>query len=271
MPELPEVETTRRGLAPHVTGQTVARVVVRDGRLRWPVPAELPELLQGQRVERLERRAKYLLFHTARGSLLMHLGMSGSLRVVQADQPVGKHDHLDIALASGWIVRFNDPRRFGCALWLPAGEGGHALLDALGPEPLGEGFSGDYLYQRSRGRRGPVKNFLMDNHIVVGVGNIYAQESLFLSGIRPTRPAGKISRKAYGELAAHVKEVLARAIEMGGTTLRDFVNSEGKPGYFQQTLNVYGRAGEPCRVCGAELEGLRVGQRGTTYCPVCQR
>lgn len=271
MPELPEVETTRRGLAPHAEGRTVVRVVVRDPRLRWPVPPELPALLAGQAVERLERRAKYLLFRTAAGTLLMHLGMSGSLRLVPAGQPPGRHDHLDLELDSGWVVRFNDPRRFGCALWLAAGECGHPLLDALGPEPLGDDFDGDYLYRRSRGRSAAVKSFLMDNHVVVGVGNIYAQESLFLSGIRPTRPAGKVSRAAYRALAEHVKQVLARSIEMGGTTLRDFVNSEGKPGYFQQTLNVYGRAGEPCRVCGTALAGLRVGQRGTTYCPACQR
>lgn len=271
MPELPEVETTCRGILPHVLGRTIRQVRVREPRLRWPIPSDLPARLQGRVVESLERRAKYLLFRVEGGHLMVHLGMSGSLRVVPPEAAPGRHDHWDIELQDGLTLRYNDPRRFGCALWLPGDTPSHPLLASLGPEPLTDTFDGDYLFAASRGRKVAVKSFLMDNHVVVGVGNIYAQESLFLAGVRPTRPAGRVTRAEYGRLATHVREVLTRAIAMGGTTLRDFVGGDGKPGYFQQTLNVYDRAGLACPRCGALLKGLRVGQRGTVYCPGCQR
>ncbi|MFV0275918.1 MAG: bifunctional DNA-formamidopyrimidine glycosylase/DNA-(apurinic or apyrimidinic site) lyase [Parahaliea sp.] len=271
MPELPEVETTRRGIAPHAQGQPVREVVVREPRLRWPVPPQLPALLAGQRIERIERRAKYLLFHTAAGTLLVHLGMSGSLRVIQGVAPApGRHDHVDLVLAGNCLLRYNDPRRFGCWLWLAPGED-HPLLAALGPEPLSADFDGDRLYRRSRGRKGPVKSFIMDAHVVVGVGNIYANEALFLAGIRPERAAGRLSRARYEHLADCIKQVLTCAIDQGGTTLRDFVGGDGKPGYFAQQLLVYGRAGEPCKRCGGVLRERRLSQRSTVYCVTCQR
>lgn len=270
MPELPEVETTRRGVEPHVTGRRVRRVVVREPRLRWPVPRDLPQRIAGRTICRVERRAKYLLFHTAAGSLLMHLGMSGSLRMVGPDRPPGKHDHLDIELAGDLLLRYNDPRRFGCCLWLEPGET-HPLLAGLGPEPLSDDFDGEYLYRLSRGRRGPVKPFVMDQKVVVGVGNIYASEALFAAGIRPDRAAGRISRDRYDALATEIKQVLTYAIGRGGTTLRDFVGGDGKPGYFARELAVYGRDGEPCKRCGKSLKISRLGQRSTVYCVVCQR
>lgn len=271
MPELPEVETTRRGVLPHVAGRRVLEVLVREPRLRWPVPADLPAVLGGQRVERIERRAKYLLFHTTAGTLLVHLGMSGSLRVLPGTVPAPtRHDHIDVVLEGGSVLRFNDPRRFGCFLWLAPGEA-HPLLAHLGPEPLSPDFDGELLYRRSRGRRGPVKSFIMDGRIVVGVGNIYANEALFLSGIRPDRAAGRIGRDRYLRLAINIKQVLTSAIEQGGTTLRDFVGSDGKPGYFAQQLFVYGRGGEPCKACGEPLRERRLGQRTTVYCVTCQR
>ncbi|MEP4145727.1 MAG: bifunctional DNA-formamidopyrimidine glycosylase/DNA-(apurinic or apyrimidinic site) lyase [Halioglobus sp.] len=270
MPELPEVETTRRGVEPHVKGRIVKRMLVREDRLRWPIPADLPALFQGQRIEYVERRAKYLLFHTATGALLVHLGMSGSLRLVAPSEQPARHDHFDIEMVGDNVLRYNDPRRFGCCLWVPRGET-HSLLDSLGPEPLSDSFDGAFLYQRSRGRKGPVKSFLMDQKIVVGVGNIYANEALFFAGIRPTRAAGRISKARYQRLADEVKRVLTSAISQGGTTLRDFVGGDGKPGYFAQQLYVYGREGEPCKHCGEKLQESRISQRTTVYCVACQR
>ncbi len=270
MPELPEVETTRRGVEPHITGRKVRGVVVREPRLRWPVPADLPGRLAGQRIGAVERRAKYLLLHTDEGSLLLHLGMSGSLRVVAPGKPPGKHDHLDIEFDGDVVLRYNDPRRFGCCLWLDAGQT-HPLLAHLGPEPLSDAFDGDYLYRLSRGRKGPVKPFVMDQKVVVGVGNIYAAEALFAAGIHPHRPAGRISAARYQRLAEEIKQVLTYAIGRGGTTLRDFVGSDGKPGYFAQELAVYGRDGQACKRCGEMLKISRLGQRSTVYCVTCQR
>ena len=270
MPELPEVETTRRGVEPYSVGRRVVQVKVREPRLRWPVPDELPQRLEGQRIDRVERRAKYLLFTTTAGQLMVHLGMSGSLRVVNQNEPPSYHDHLDIVFDDGRALRYNDPRRFGCCLWLEPGEP-HKLLANLGPEPLRDEFDGELLYRRSRGRKGAVKQFIMDGKIVVGVGNIYANEALFFAGIRPDRAAGRISRARYVRLAVEIKRVLTSAIEQGGTTLRDFVGGDGKPGYFAQQLRVYGRTGQPCRVCSTPLREQRLGQRSSVYCVVCQR
>ena len=270
MPELPEVETTRAGLAPHLEGRRVRSVLLRRPDLRWPIPHEVGERLPGQRVAAVRRRAKYLLFDTDAGSALLHLGMSGSLRVLPAKTPVREHDHVDIALDSGRVLRFNDPRRFGCLLWQPPGET-HALLRGLGPEPLSEAFDGDYLFERSRGRSAPVKTFLMDQKVVVGVGNIYAAEALFAAGISPLRAAGKVSRERYVLLADAVQRILAHAIARGGTTLRDFIAPDGAPGYFEQELAAYGRGGEPCPRCGRPLKQAMIGQRALVWCVHCQR
>jgi formamidopyrimidine-DNA glycosylase len=269
MPELPEVETTRRGIEPHCLERRVTRVVVRDSRLRWPVPADLPLRLRGQRIGAVRRRAKYLLLDTGNGTLLIHLGMSGSLRVVPRDAAPARHDHVDLQLESGRALRFNDPRRFGCMLWLQPGEL-HPLLARLGPEPLSEDFDGEHLHRLSRGRRGAVKQFIMDGQVVVGVGNIYANEALFHAGIRPDRAAGRISRQRYERLSDEIKQVLTYAIARGGTTLRDFVGGDGKPGYFARELFAYGRGGEPCKRCGTALREKRLNQRNTVYCIVCQ-
>ena len=270
MPELPEVETTRRGLAPHLEGKRIREVVLRRPDLRWPIPPEIQEILPGRRIVEIRRRAKYLLLDTDAGSALLHLGMTGSLRVLPASTPISAHDHVDFALSSGRVMRFNDARRFGCLLWQPAGET-HELLQALGPEPLSEDFHGDYLHERSRGRSAPVKTFLMDQRIVVGVGNIYAAESLFRAGISPLRAAGKVSRERYVMLAQSVKEILAHAITRGGTTLRDFITPDGAPGYFEQELSAYGRGGLPCQNCGRPLKYRDIGQRASVWCGHCQR
>ena len=270
MPELPEVETTRRGLAPHLEGKRIRDVVLRCPDLRWPIPPEIKQALPGQRIAAVRRRAKYLLLDTDAGSALLHLGMTGSLRVLPASTPLNPHDHVDFALSSGRVMRFNDPRRFGCLLWQPAGET-HELLQALGPEPLSEAFDGDHLFERSRGRTAPVKTFLMDQRIVVGVGNIYAAESLFRAGISPLRAAGKVSRERYVLLAQAVKEILAHAITRGGTTLRDFISPDGAPGYFEQELSAYGRGGLPCPNCGRPLKYRDIGQRASVWCGHCQR
>ncbi len=268
MPELPEVETTLRGIAPHIQGRCVTQLVIRQPRLRWPIPADLP--LLGQKLVRLERRGKYLLLEFERGTALIHLGMSGSLRIVSADEPALFHDHFDIAFGER-VLRYCDPRRFGCLLWEPGDISQHALLRDLGPEPLTDDFTPAYLYQRSRKRTQAVKQFIMDSKIVVGVGNIYANESLFMAGIKPIRKAGALTRKNCEELVEHIKFVLQRSITKGGTTLRDFVGGDGKPGYFQQQLLVYGRGGEPCVNCKKPLKEVRMADRTTVYCVVCQR
>ena len=270
MPELPEVETTRLGLAPHLEGRRITAVTLRRPDLRWPIPGEIAALLPGQAILGLRRRAKYLLLDVGPGSALLHLGMSGSLRLVPEDTPVAKHDHVDIALDSGQVLRFRDPRRFGCLLWQPGGST-HELLRTLGPEPLSPAFHGAYLFARSRQRQASIKTFLMDQDTVVGVGNIYAAESLFRAGIAPGLAAGEVSRERYGRLARAVKEILAQAIIAGGTTLRDFIHPDGRPGYFQQELFVYGREGQPCLICGRELSGHRLGNRATVWCGVCQK
>jgi len=271
VPELPEVETTRRGVSPLLEGRRVSAVSVRDARLRRPVPPALPALLGGQRLGRVRRRAKYLLFDFERGTLIVHLGMSGSLRVVTPETPLLPHDHVEIAFDGGRCLRLRDPRRFGLVLWTDAPPESHALLAHLGPEPFAEAFSASYLYALSRGRRGAVKNFIMDARVVVGVGNIYASESLFRAGIHPARPAGRVSLARYAALAGHVREILGEAIEAGGTTLRDFVRNDGEPGYFRHNLKVYGRAGEACCNCHAPLRMRVIGQRSSFFCAACQR
>ncbi|MGY0505734.1 bifunctional DNA-formamidopyrimidine glycosylase/DNA-(apurinic or apyrimidinic site) lyase [Luteimonas sp. e5] len=270
MPELPEVETTRRGLEPHLLGRQVRAVELRRPDLRWPIPAQLPALLAGARIHAVRRRAKYLLLDTTAGSALWHLGMSGSLRVLPGDIPPRLHDHVDVLLDDGRILRFNDPRRFGCLLWQAPGEL-HPLLRGLGPEPLADEFDGDHLFRRARGRRSAVKTMLMDQAVVVGVGNIYAAEALFAAGIDPRRQAGRISRERYRRLAEAVKHILGHAIERGGTTLRDFISPDGLPGYFEQELLVYGRGGQLCRACGTRLREVQLGQRSSVWCPSCQR
>ncbi len=270
MPELPEVEVSRLGIAPHLVGHTIDNIVIRQPMLRWPIPEDVLNTQQ-QPISGVRRRAKYLFIDTPVGSIILHLGMSGKLRVVSANHPVQKHDHLDIVLDSGQCLRLNDPRRFGACLWQPLDEEPIALLQNLGPEPLTDDFDGEHLFSLSRGKSVAVKNFIMDNHIVVGVGNIYANESLFLSGIDPRRAAGKVSKKRYMRLAENIKLVLAKAIEQGGTTLKDFTRADGNPGYFAQHLRVYGRAGEPCEECGRIIKSSVIGQRNTFYCVSCQR
>ena len=276
MPELPEVETTRRGIAPHVEGREIREVIVRERRLRTPVPEGLENALVGARIGDLGRRAKYLLIPllgtepAAERTLLWHLGMSGSLRVARLGDLPRKHDHVDLVLDGGAILRYHDPRRFGFVDWLAGNVLSDPRLARLGPEPLSPDFDGERLYAMSRGRRIAVKPFLMDNAVVVGVGNIYASEALFLAGIDPRRAAGRISLERYQRLAAAVREVLAAAITQGGTTLRDFVSGTGEPGYFAQRLNVYGRDGQACRRCGAELRLITLGQRASVFCGRCQ-
>jgi formamidopyrimidine-DNA glycosylase len=270
MPELPEVETTRLGISPHLLGKRIAGLVIRQPQLRWPIPQSLVVGLPGQRIDSIARRAKYLLVNTRAGSAVLHLGMSGSLRVLDADAEPGKHDHYDWLLDSGRILRFTDPRRFGSLLWQPPNST-HELLARLGPEPLGDDFSGDHLWRLSRGRSASVKTFIMDQAIVVGVGNIYAAEALFAAGIHPRRKAGSVSRARYAALAEAIRRILGYAIERGGTTLRDFISPDGVPGYFEQELFVYGRVGDPCRNCGTTIRSITLGQRSTFYCTRCQR
>jgi formamidopyrimidine-DNA glycosylase len=275
MPELPEVETTRRGLAQHLEGRRVLTVTLRRPDLRWPIPGEIETLLPGQTIRAIRRRAKYLLMDTDVGSAIWHLGMSGSMRVLPADTAVQAHDHVDLSImdktqATPRVLRFNDPRRFGCLLWQAPGET-HELLRELGPEPLEDDFDGSYLFERSRGRRAPVKAFLMDQRIVVGVGNIYAAEALFAAGVSPLRAAGKVSRERYDLIAAEIRRILAYAIRRGGTTLRDFLSPDGAPGYFEQELSAYGRGGEPCPRCGRPLKEAMLAQRATVWCGHCQR
>ncbi|WP_353979885.1 bifunctional DNA-formamidopyrimidine glycosylase/DNA-(apurinic or apyrimidinic site) lyase [Salinicola endophyticus] len=271
MPELPEVETTRRGIAPHVEGREIVEVIVRSRSLRVPVPVDLEAALIGARFGELARRAKYLLLPVGDRSLLWHLGMSGSLRLARVGDLPKKHDHVDVVVEGGAILRYHDPRRFGFVDWLAPDVASDPRLARLGPEPLSPDFDGARLYTLSRGRRAAIKPFIMDNAVVVGVGNIYASEALFMAGIDPRRAAGRVSRERYARLAEAIKTVLAAAITQGGTTLRDFVSGSGEPGYFAQRLNVYGRGGEPCRECGHLLRQVTLGQRASVYCPICQR
>lgn len=269
MPELPEVETTRRGIDPHVVGQAITRIIVRQPKLRWPVPAEIQQLV-GATFSHTTRRGKYLLLETQYGTALIHLGMSGSLRICGADSPPEKHDHVDIVLGSGMALRLRDPRRFGAVLWAGCGEL-HPLLVSLGVEPLEDEFSGDYLHARADRRQVSIKEFIMNAQVVVGVGNIYANESLFMAGIDPRRTAGSVPLAQLRQLAEAIRIVLARAIGQGGTTLRDFVREDGQTGYFQMELQVYGRGNEPCTQCATPLQHIRQGQRSTWYCPRCQQ
>ena len=272
MPELPEVETTRRGLRPHSEGRRLERLVIRERRLRWPVAADAEAQVAGRLIREVGRRGKYLLFRLdADITMMLHLGMSGHVRVVPQSHSLRPHDHLDFCLDSGEVLRFNDPRRFGSLHVTADLPEMHPLLARLGPEPLAAAFHGDYLYQAARGRRVAVKSFIMNSQVVVGVGNIYATESLHRAGIHPARPAGRIARHRFEHLAAAIRAVLTEAIRAGGTTLRDFSGTDGVPGYFQQTLDAYGRGGEPCRQCGRRLRESRLGQRATVYCPACQR
>lgn len=268
MPELPEVETTRRGIAAHVIGRRIRAVVVRNAALRWPVPEDLAVRLSGRTVRAVRRRGKYLLLDADGGSLIMHLGMSGSLRIVRMSDTPRRHDHLDIVFDDGRALRLHDPRRFGAVLWSERPEA-HRLLRGLGPEPWDA--TAEYLHGRSRGRRQAVKSFIMDSRTIAGVGNIYASESLFEAGVRPRRAAGRVSLEEYARLAAAIVEVLERSIRLGGTTLRDFVSATGEPGYFRQTLGVYERQGRPCRTCGTAIKRLVMVGRASYYCPHCQR
>ena len=270
MPELPEVETTRRGVQPHAEGRTLTRLVVRNPRLRQPVPEALAARIEGRRLLRVSRRAKYLLLDFGSGTVIVHLGMSGSLRVVAADEAPGAHDHLDFVFGER-ALRLRDPRRFGLVLWQEGEAGTHPLLARLGPEPLDAGFDAGWLYRASRGLRAPIKHVLMDSARVVGVGNIYASESLFRARIHPLEPAAALGPARCARLVAAVRETLTAAIEAGGSTLRDFVGGDGRPGYFQQQYFVYGRDGDPCRVCGSTIRRIVSGQRATYFCPRCQR
>jgi formamidopyrimidine-DNA glycosylase len=270
MPELPEVETTRRGILPHLLGHRIQEIVVRDRRLRWPVPKNLNAKLQGRKISEVSRRGKYLLLATDAGTLIMHLGMSGSLRVLTCDTPPEKHDHVDIVLDNQQCLRLRDPRRFGAVLFTDSDPLQHELLRDLGPEPLSADFNAEYLFAKSRKRKACIKVFIMDSHIVVGVGNIYANEALFAAGIHPRRAAGKVTRAQYDLLVNAIKQVLHAAIKAGGTTLRDFTRSDGKPGYFRLSLQIYGREGEPCPQCGKPITHAVIGQRSSYYCTHCQ-
>jgi len=271
LPELPEVETTRRGLAPYVRKRRIAALAVYEPRLRWPVARDLPRKLAGQRIVRLGRRAKYLLLGLESGTLLLHLGMSGNLRAVPADTPRLAHDHFDLLLDSGLALRFNDPRRFGSLLYTRGAPAAHRLLAGLGPEPFSAAFDADYLFRITRGRRLALKQLLMNSRLVVGVGNIYASEALFRARLRPGRQARTLSRADAARLVRAVRAVLRQAIRAGGTTLRDYLGADGAPGYFRQRLYVYERRGRPCRRCGTPVRGITQGQRSTYYCPSCQR
>ncbi len=269
MPELPEVETSRRGIEPWIVDTTIADVRIHDRRLRWPVARGIESKLRGQSIESVGRRAKYILINTESGTAMLHLGMTGSVFIVDQGAPAAIHDHIDIELDSGKMLRYRDPRRFGSFHWT-RDPSQHPLLEKLGPEPLSGDFDADYLYRTSRGRKVSIKQFVMNSHVVVGVGNIYASESLFLAGINPKRAAGRVSRERYGRLVAAIKDVLRRAIRAGGTTLRDFYGGDGEPGYFKQQLEVYDRDGEHCRLCNMIITSIVQGQRSTYYCKRCQ-
>ena len=270
MPELPEVETTLRGIAPHVTDRTILECVLRTEKLRWPLDSTLCHILPGQKIYRVERRAKYLLLGCDHGTIILHLGMSGSLRIVPAGATEQKHDHIDLIFTDGQCLRMTDPRKFGAFIYTCSHPYNHKLLQNLGPEPLTDGFNGEYLYTRSRGKKQSIKQLIMDQKTVVGVGNIYANESLFAAGIRPDRGAGRVGLERYENLCRAIKKILQQAIIAGGTTIHDFSQADGRPGYFTQQLQVYGRNGEHCVVCGQPILSQKLGQRSTFYCSRCQ-
>ncbi len=270
MPELPEVEVCRLGISPLIIGHKVSKVVVRNARLRWPIPQEVQQLT-GQEVLAVDRRAKYLLIRFATGTLLLHLGMSGTIRIIKQSTAVVKHDHFDLAFGHGKVLRLNDPRRFGAVLWLAQNQDEQGLLTKLGPEPLSVEFCHGYLFAKAKNKKLPIKTFLMNNHVVVGVGNIYANEALFQAGILPTAKAGEISEHRYDRLTDIIKQVLSAAIKQGGTTLKDFIQVDGRPGYFAQSLFVYGRAGQSCLSCKDTLLEIRQSNRSSVYCPTCQK
>ncbi|MDO4626252.1 MAG: bifunctional DNA-formamidopyrimidine glycosylase/DNA-(apurinic or apyrimidinic site) lyase [Pasteurellaceae bacterium] len=269
MPELPEVETTKNGISPYLQGFHIEKIIVRQPKLRWPVSEQLSQL-HNVKVRGLSRRAKYLIIHTEQGDIIGHLGMSGSLRIVPKNAPIDKHDHLDILINNGKLLRYNDPRRFGAWLWTD--DLAHFPLFAkLGPEPLSEAFNATYLFQKSRKKQTPLKTFLMDNAVVVGVGNIYANETLFLCGLHPKKTAGSLTNAQSAQLIETIKAVLSKAIQQGGTTLKDFLQPDGRPGYFAQQLLVYGRQGKPCPICHNDIQSLMIGQRNSFFCPRCQK
>ncbi len=271
MPELPEVETSLRGILPYCKNQLVTGVIIRNFNLRWPVSRSLASQLSGQHIKEISRRAKYLLFETDKGTLILHLGMSGSLRVIGNDEPALKHDHVDIQLANNQTLRFNDPRRFGSIHFTRKPVTLHKLIRDLGPEPLSAEFTAGYLHATARNRKIAIKNFIMNSKIVVGVGNIYASESLYLAGIHPARPASRISLPRYEKLVSSIKQVLQAAIDSGGSTLNDFIQPDGQPGYFQHHFRVYGKSGQPCEQCHRPIRQMTIGQRSTFYCTQCQR
>ena len=271
MPELPEVETTRRGIEALVTGKVVEQVLVHNASLRWPVSKDLNTILPSRRICAVGRRSKYLLLKFDEGTLIIHLGMTGHLRVCRSDDKRRKHDHVELLFTDGAVLRFNDSRRFGAVFWTESDPLLHQRLAGLGPEPFDDDFNPAYLYHVSRKRKLAVKPFIMDARVVVGVGNIYASEALFRAGISPFRPAGRVSRKSSAQLVRTIREVLDEAISAGGTTIRDFADTDGRPGYFKQSLRVYGLAGKPCRLCGRPIEQVRLAQRSTYFCPKCQK
>lgn len=270
MPELPEVETTLSGIQPHVLQQTIVATTIRQHQLRWPINQDMPERLHGQTIQNLSRRGKYMLLVTQTGTILIHLGMSGRLSIVPSDREAGKHDHIDLQFSSGQILRYTDPRRFGAFLWLSEPALSHPLLSKLGIEPLDSAFDGRYLWQKAQNRAVPIKTFIMDQHIVVGVGNIYASEALFMSSLHPLTPVKTVSLNQMQQLAQAIQTILRYAIQAGGTSLKDFLQADGKPGYFKLQLQIYDRAGQACPTCGTKIEKLIISQRASTFCPRCQ-
>ncbi|MGB1263107.1 MAG: bifunctional DNA-formamidopyrimidine glycosylase/DNA-(apurinic or apyrimidinic site) lyase [Cognaticolwellia sp.] len=269
MPELPEVEVCRLGITPHIVGHGVSNVVIRNAKLRWPIPNEVHSIV-GQRLEKITRRSKYLLLRFSSGTLLLHLGMSGSVRILEHHIPAAKHDHFELLFANNKMLRLNDPRRFGAVLWFPEHQDQQGLLTKLGPEPLTDDFGYGHLFAKAGKRKVPIKTFLMDNHVVVGVGNIYANEALFMASVHPATLVNSISEAKFNQLTDIIKKVLSAAIEQGGTTLKDFTQADGKPGYFAQKLFVYGRAGEKCHGCQTILAEIRQSNRSSVFCPTCQ-
>lgn len=271
MPELPEVETTLRGIEKHIIGKTVSKVVIRTDKLRWPIPKTLKRYLKDQTIDSVERRAKYIFINTNKGSVIVHLGMTGSLRVIDTKTPLQKHEHIDIQFTNGKVLRYKDARKFGAFLWTKDKPHEHELITRLGPEPLSDEFNVDYLFATCRKRKAAIKTHIMNQNIVVGIGNIYASEALFKAGIHPTKAAHRVSKEKLKLLVNMSKQTLRSAIKQGGTTLQDYINADGAPGYFAIKLKVYGREGEPCPVCAKPIKSKAIGQRNSFYCTTCQK